>query len=188
MANDFQKQLLKAGLVTKDKVAKANKQKHKKSKQQAKNAVTESDERKLKIQQDAITKAERDRELNKFKVNEENKKAITAQIIQLVELNRISSNKENSERDEEIEYNFEVSGKIKKIYVNSHTRNQIINGRLAIVTLNNMYEVVPKSVADKISQRDASFVVLNNDISKSNNDRNEDDEYADFIVPDDLMW
>lgn len=179
MANPFQDQLLKAGLVTKDKVNKVNKSKHKQAKQRPKDQMTEEEERKRQIKQAAVEKAERDRELNRLKLEEENKKAIAAQIRQLVEMNRIACD------DGELAYNFEHDKKIKSIYVTDEMRKQIINGRLAIVQLNGQYELVSRQVADKIMQRDAGFIIVCNDASESSE---EDDEYADFKVPDDLMW
>ncbi|WP_210450506.1 DUF2058 family protein, partial [Pantoea ananatis] len=41
-------------------------------------------------------------------------------------------------------------------------------------------------VADKIAQRDAESIVLNSALSQEEQD--EDDPYADFKIPDDLMW
>ncbi|NKB78126.1 MAG: DUF2058 family protein [Gammaproteobacteria bacterium] len=66
-------------------------------------------------------------------------------------------------------------------------------GRLAIVMLpgNEMlYEVVPTGVANKISQRNEVFVVQVNDKPESDQDgsQGEDDPYAQYEVPDDLMW
>lgn len=179
MANAFQDQLLKAGLVSKDKVNKANKSKHRQARQQPKDQATEADERKREIKQAAALKAERDRELNRRKVEEENKKAIAAQIRQLVEMNRLST------AGGDTAYNFEDDKKVRHVYVTDDMRKQIINGRLAIVRLDGRYELIPKVVADKIMQRDAGFVVLCNDATQADD---EDDEYADYKVPDDLMW
>ena len=81
---------------------------------------------------------------------------------------------------------------IKKIFVDKLTQAQLINGRLAIARLlvdNNSegeYAIIPASVADKIAQRDASSIVLHSALSAEEQD--EDDPYADFKVPDDLMW
>ena len=186
MANAFQDQLLKAGLVSKDKVNKANKSKHKQAKQQPKNKITEADERAQQIKQAALLKAERDRELNRLKVDEDNKKAIAAQIRQLVEMNHIVLGDENNEGD--VVYNFEDNNKIKQIHISETLRRRIINGRLAIVRLNNKYEIVPKGVADKIMQRDDSFIVVCNAIATNAEPGDEDDEYTDYKVPDDLMW
>lgn len=48
------------------------------------------------------------------------------------------------------------------------------------------YAIIPASVADKIAQRDADSIVVNSALSQEEQD--EDDPYADFKVPDDLMW
>ncbi|MBD4641712.1 DUF2058 family protein, partial [Xanthomonas citri pv. citri] len=45
---------------------------------------------------------------------------------------------------------------------------------------------IPAVVADKIAQRDADSIVLNSALSQEEQD--EDDPYADFKIPDDLMW
>lgn len=72
------------------------------------------------------------------------------------------------------------------------TQTQLINGRLAIArtVINNSgeceYAIIPASVADKIAQRDADSIVVNSALSQEEQD--EDDPYADFKVPDDLMW
>lgn len=75
---------------------------------------------------------------------------------------------------------------MKKIYVDKAMQDQLVAGRLAIVNYNDDYEVVPAGVADKITLRDESIVVLNNVISEEEKD--EDDPYAEFVIPDDLMW
>jgi len=70
----------------------------------------------------------------------------------------------------------------------------VVDGRLAIVKLEQAYELVPAAVADKINQRDNHTVVLQNIISETStadasvDSVDEDDPYADFVVPDDLMW
>ena len=72
------------------------------------------------------------------------------------------------------------------------TQAQLISGRLAIARLaiDNKdecdYAIIPAVVADKIAQRDPATVVVNSALSQEAQD--EDDPYADFKVPDDLMW
>ncbi|WP_235424272.1 DUF2058 family protein, partial [Citrobacter koseri] len=78
------------------------------------------------------------------------------------------------------------------IDVDKATQAQLINGRLAIARLvvdnggECEYAIIPASVADKIAQRDANSIVLNSALSQEEQD--EEDPYADFKVPDDLMW
>lgn len=92
----------------------------------------------------------------------------------------------------DIGYNFTDNNLIKKVYVDKVTQSQLIKGRLAIARLTaesgseSEYAIIPAVVADKIAQRDASYIVLNCELSQEAKD--EDDPYADFVIPDDLMW
>ena len=66
------------------------------------------------------------------------------------------------------------------------THDDISLGRLAIVKIDGQYEIVPGPVADKIKQRDEAYIILRNDPSQKSEE--EDDFYADYEIPDDLMW
>ena len=48
------------------------------------------------------------------------------------------------------------------------------------------YELLPAVAAEKIMQRDDAVIVLLNSNDKPEVD--EDDPYADYQIPDDLMW
>ena len=74
-------------------------------------------------------------------------------------------------------------------------QEQLSRGQIAIVKFikagETHYEFVAPAVAEKIAQRDASFVVLLNQAHKADTDKNkteEDDWYAEYEIPDDLMW
>ncbi len=105
---------------------------------------------------------------------------------QLIDMNKIDISRGD------IGFNFTDNNLIKKIMVDKPTQAQLINGRLAIARLQvdnseeSHYAIIPASVADKIAQRDANSIVLNSALSQEAQD--EDDPYADFKVPDDLMW
>lgn len=64
-------------------------------------------------------------------------------------------------------------------------RSQLAAGQLVIVRLGDATELVPKVVADKIAERDPSLVVR---VKKSTAQPDENDPYADYKIPDDLMW
>ena len=63
---------------------------------------------------------------------------------------------------------------------------QLSRGVLAIVKADGRYHLVPAGVADKIALRDSASVIVNN--VKQAIEGDEDDPYAEFKVPDDLMW
>ena len=105
---------------------------------------------------------------------------------QLIEMNRINISKGN------IGFNFTDNNLIKKIAVDKTTQAQLISGRLAIARLvvdnssERDYAIIPAIVADKIAQRYSNIIVLNS--AHRQKEQDEEDPYADFKVPDDLMW
>jgi uncharacterized protein YaiL (DUF2058 family) len=179
MAKSLMDQLLKAGLVDKRKVSEVAKEKSKQQKMQRKNQVEVTDEAKVNAQQAMLEKAERDRQLNFQRDEEARHKAIIAQIKQLVETSQLPRT------GAELSYNFTDGSKIKKILVTAEQQDQLSNGRISIVRFDEKYFVVPKAVAEKIRQRDASYVVVSNVKTVL---EDEDDPYADYKIPDDLMW
>ena len=180
MNNPFQQQLLKAGIVNKQQVKKANQEKSKQQKQQRNKKEVVIDETQLKAQQAAAEKAEHDRALNKKKEEQARNKAISSEIDQLITNNRLM-------RDEscEISYNFEHRKKVHRIYINEEMKQGIIQGKLGIARIEGRYELVPIAVAEKIKQRNEKRLVL---FDKEEVAVNENDPYADYQIPDDLVW
>ena len=125
-------------------------------------------------------KAESDRDRNREQVAERERKAQIAQIRQLIETQRVARGGGDST------FQFVDAGKIKKIALHKAQRAQIIGGVLAVVRFDQTYELVPAATAEKIAQRDPVFVVVFNVPSSQENPEN--DPYADYPVPDDLMW
>ncbi|MCU7922305.1 MAG: DUF2058 domain-containing protein [Candidatus Thiodiazotropha sp. (ex Dulcina madagascariensis)] len=179
MANSLHDQLLKAGLVDEKKVNKAKKAKQRKEKAQRHAKQKPEDEAARLARLAKVRDAERDRQLNREKQEAANRKAITAQIRQLVEMNRLSL------EEGEVAYHFSDAGKVQRLFVAEKPHRQLSSGRLAIVKLDNRYEIVPGGVAEKISLRDTACVIV---LNKTEGSDDTDDPYADFKVPDDLMW
>ena len=179
MGNPFQDQLLKAGVVTKQQVKKAQAESNKNKKQHSKKDKP-VDENKLKLQQAAKEKAELDRELNKRKQEQAKQKAVSAEIDQLITQNQLKRGEEC-----EIVYNFEHRKKVNRVYVNQEMKQDIIDGKLGIVRIDGRYELVPRKIAEKIQQRNDKRVVL---FEKEEQIIDENDPYAEFQVPDDLVW
>jgi len=179
----LQDQLLKAGLIDKNRANKAKKENQKKAKAARGSGIAISNEVSAAAQRAQAKKVEHDRELNLQRQKASSLNAVTAQIIQLVEMNRLDTN------DNDIAYSFVFDNKVKKIYLGEELKNQLVAGRLAIVTIvkNNQrkFELVPAPVAEKIAQRDDSCVVQLNEKVETEDD---DDAYAEYKIPDDLMW
>lgn len=174
----LQEQMLKAGLVSSKKMAKVQRT--------AKKSRVQAREAREAVEENKKAQVERDKLLSEQQKQAALSKEYKAQIKQLIEMNKITISRGD------IGYNFTDNNLIKKVYVDKVTQSQLIKGRLAIARLtaesssDSEYAIIPAVVADKIAQRDASYIVLNCELSQEAKD--EDDPYADFVVPDDLMW
>jgi uncharacterized protein YaiL (DUF2058 family) len=180
MGNSLFDQLKKSGLVDEKKAKQAKKKKYKQIKQNKNKKTKPLAESKLMAQRTQADKVARDRELNLQRNIAAEKVAIAAQIKQLIQMNSIEDG------DGDLGFNFTDGDKVQRIYVTDKLQEQLVRGRLAIVRLGGSYHLVPTGVAEKIKLRDPSYVVLCNVSQSEIGDV--DDPYADFQVPDDLMW
>jgi len=181
MANTLFDQLKKTGLVDKNKANKIKQDKYKNKKQKKKaSAAKQVDESKLLAQKVQAENAERDRQINLEKKEQADRKAIAAQIKQLIETHGVQ------DQDGDITYNFTDAGVVKHIYVSEPGYKLLMSGRLSIAKLAEAYELVPKTIAEKIKQRDPDSIITAEHSADDESD--EDDPYADYEIPDDLMW
>jgi uncharacterized protein YaiL (DUF2058 family) len=175
----LQDQFLKAGLVNKNKAKQVQQDKSKQKKIERRTGTESVDEAKLAAAELQRKNAERARELNAQRDAAARQKAIMAQIVQLVQKNR------QSKGNGDVAYNFTHGTKIERIHVSNAVQEHLMAGRLVIVRLGDSTELVPRVIADKIAERDASLVVR---VKKNEAALEEDDPYAAFKIPDDLMW
>jgi len=177
----LQEQLLKSGLVSSAKAKNIKSDKYKQEHLKRNNNIAVVDEAKELVQKTLAEKVEKDRALNLLIKQQEEQKHLQAQVKQLIELNKQPKDADG------LAYHFTDDNKVKTLYVSEAMRDSIIKGRLAIVKLGNGYEVVTAEVAIKISQRDATSVIVHNELG-AGTEGNKDDPYAGFEIPDDLMW
>lgn len=177
--SSLQDQLLKAGLTTKDKANKAKSEQRKKKKVARKQKQDIIDESKLAAEKSMAEKAAKARELNQIRNAEAEEKAILAQIRQIIESNQQDIGKAA------VTFNFSDNGAIKKLEVSNEIHRHLTNGQLAIARYDDSFKLIPKPVAEKIMQRSEDFIVL---INETTEEILEDDPYADYQIPDDLMW
>jgi uncharacterized protein YaiL (DUF2058 family) len=181
MGNSLFDQLKKSGLVDEKKAKKVKHSQYKAKKQKSKkDSPAQLDEAKMLAQKSREEKVERDRLLNQQKKEAAERKAVIAQIKQLIETNRVE------DRDGEIAYNFTDANVVKRMYVSERVHKHLMSGRLAIAKLGEGYELIPIPVAEKIKLRDAKCIIrCDHSIEPA---LDEDDPYADYKIPDDLMW
>ena len=194
MAGSLQDQLLGAGLIKKQKAKNINTAKKKAVKQSRANKtalVNKAAELAEKAQREQREKSQL---LNKQRQKESENKAVMAQIRQIILLNSIDKSPKKMNEDSLQAYNFTCDKKIKTLYVSPQNHDLISNGKIAIAKLieekQDVFYLIPATAAHKISERNCdAIVLLNNENSNMNtSDVDATDPYADFEVPDDLMW
>lgn len=181
MAKSLQEQLLGAGLVDKKKAKKSAKAMKKQEHLQRTGQDNELDVAKEKAEAARLKKAEQDRELNRQREAEAQQKALQAQIKQLIDTNAIKS------EYGDIKYQFVGrDNKVKQLYVDQAIWDRLSRGQLAIIAQGKSHVVIPVPVTEKIRQRDDNiFIYIAENTSP---ELEEDDPYAAYQIPDDLMW
>ena len=174
----LQEQLLKAGLVDKKQAKQIDKQKRKDKNVARRSSEAVVDEVKVAAEQARADKLAKDRALNAERNALAKEKAIAAQIRQLIDVNK------QSRAGGELAYNYTHGKKIKKVYVTKALQDHLIAGRLVIALLDDQAELVPRVIGEKIAERDPDRVILPTQTSAAT----DDDPYADYVIPDDLMW
>ena len=187
MSKSLRDQLMGAGLATKQQALKAKSNSKKKKKQAVKSGqMTDQEKRRLELEKQKAEQAERDRELNRKLEEERQQKAVEAQVRQLIEQNTLP-------RDAgEVGYNFAYESKVKKIYVTEEMQDRLSRGLYAIAVLARPgaepeFRVILAPVASKIEERMPEAVVMHNEKAEELSSE-EEDWYADYQIPDDLMW
>lgn len=175
----LQDQFLKAGLIGKNKAKQVQQEKAKQKKIERKTGVESVDEARLAALEAQRKQAERARELNAQRDAATTRKAIAAQIAQMIQQNR------QGKGGGDIAFNFTHDNKIKRVYVSSAVHAHLSAEHLVIICQGETTELVPRVIAEKIAERDPSIVVR---VKKTSTEVDADDPYADFKVPDDLMW
>lgn len=181
MGNAFQEQFLKLGLVDEKKLKQTKQEKGKQDHQAHHGKKPAVDSGQRAAQQAQAAKVERDRLLNEQRKAEADKKAIAAQIKQLV------ADHKQPKGNGDVPYNFTDGTRIRRIYITEALRTQITGGVMVIVKSAGQYEVVPAEVAEKIRQRNERCVIQLDTAPSQTNDA-ADDPYADYKVPDNLIW
>jgi len=182
MSMSLRDQLLQAGLVSEKQAREAERQLQRQQQgrqQQPKPQRSLPSAQEIAAQQSAQAKAARDQELNRRKQEKAERKARHAQIRQLVELHRLP----RGEGDEY--YSFVDHNKIRRIVADAATRVRIISGEILIARCDGRYELVPAETAARIRERDERAVIAHAAAPPATD---VDPAYAEFAVPDDLMW
>lgn len=201
MAQSLQDQLLKAGLVSEKQVQDTRRKdsrdrKSKKPPKKARPAQSKSvlpgtdtpaspaTEREREIARQRAAKVARDRALNQDREADRERKARRAQARQMVEQHS------RNEAGADLPYNFQRGRKIKRLYVTAAQRSELLAGTLAVLGLEGVQHVMTPENAERVQALAPDAWVHRQDPQAEADAQpgSEDDPYAAFQVPDDLMW
>ena len=179
--NPLQEQLLKAGLAKKSKVAEAaraqEKARHGKG-------PAESAEIQREAERARLEKVERDRALAAEQKARARANELLAQASQIIQDKKLP-------RTGESEYRFTADGAIRTLLIDAEQRKQLASGAIVVARLGERYELLPRRAGDQVRERAPDLVVLDHgqagDAPAAASDE-DDAYYAQFKVPDDLVW
>lgn len=180
--NPLQEQLLKAGLVKKAKVVAVA---HEQNKARYAKGSSTPGEMQLEVERVRAEKVERDRALAAERKAKARILELRAQARQIIEDKKVP-------RSGDSEYRFTADDSIRTLLVNDDLRKKLSSGALVIVRIDERYELLPRAAAEKVRERDASMIVLDHGQAAgqepSATASDDDAYYAQFKVPDDLVW
>lgn len=175
--NALQAQLLKAGLVDNKKAKKLSKQ----AVHEQRTGQSNEADIKAKIVQDKELKQAKDQAIEQEKKAILHEKELKASIAQMIDQHKIRHT------DGDAIYQFIDENKIKKLYINQQIYNALVSGSLVIAKENDNYAFLPKALAERINAKMEGFIIVNNS-EKNEQTTEEEDPYAAYVIPDDLMW
>lgn len=175
--NALQAQLLKAGLVDNKKAKKLSKQ----AQHEQRTGQSNEAELKAELEKAQQEKLAKDQALNLEKQRQLEEKALKASIVQMINQHKIR------DTDGEISYQFIDEDKIKKVYINQQIYNALVAGSLVIAKDQDRYACLPKALAERINEKMQGFIIVDNS-EKNEQTTDEEDPYAAYVIPDDLMW
>jgi|TARA_R110000851_G_scaffold4900_3_gene20486 uncharacterized protein YaiL (DUF2058 family) len=183
MANALQDQLLKAGLASKQKVrdVKTQKKRNKKSK-----IDDGSDALKQQIAEQKNAQNLKDKALNEQRFAEASEKGQVRGLITEFSKFAITVGK-----DAEIKFNFTLENKIYSVYITDKIQADLLNGTLGIVRHEDKSYIVPHKLAERVKLLVPQWCgYLWDKAAKDSVEQvsDADDPYANYAIPDDLMW
>ncbi|MDR3630174.1 MAG: DUF2058 domain-containing protein [Desulfocapsaceae bacterium] len=179
MGSTLQDQFLKMGLVEKKQANTVKKVQHQQRTQ--KGQAPPVHKGKLQAQKAQADKKEHSRLLNQKKNEERKEQETAAQVRQLIATNRIPA------EGGETPYNFTDNNKIKRLFLPKAITVQLSRGDLAIVRQAGEYQIVPAEVARKVQTYNKNLIVVFH-IPPREAPADQEDPYAAFQVPEDLIW
>ncbi len=187
--NPLQEQLLKAGLVKKSKVAQVAREQHLAHHAKAAPTLSESQRN---AERARAEKADHDRALEARRKAQARAVELRAQARQIIVDKQVAPAGEQ-------DYRFSDGAAIRSLPVSDVQRKLLATGALVIAGLEGRYLLLPRAAGLQVRERAAQMIVLDHAAGSAPGSAAETDAeaaisaedaayYAQFKVPDDLMW
>ena len=173
MSDSLREQMLKAGF--KETQGKKKKNPQSKSKQKKSNSA--------RAKGSGISQKSGPSSMERANIDEREaiaeRKRIKAEIKAIIEAGRIEKT------TGETAHSYLVGKRIKQMFVSESIQKQLVAGELVITRLNGSTYLIPAPTGEKVLSLNPDWVVIT---PSTDNATDDDDEYAEYQVPDDLKW
>lgn len=178
----LQEQLMNSGLVNKQKAKQAQTEKRRQAKQKKKKGTVVVSDVQKAVQEKTELQRQKDLADNQETQQQLAIRAAHGKLIQMIA--------QHCEKDYqgELDYHFTYENKVKRIAVTPSIQQGLIKGSFAICVLNEEFYLINKEAAEKLRAIDESVLVALHDQTDNSTENEADDPYAEFAIPDDLMW
>lgn len=181
MSLSLKDQLIQAGLVSKKQAheARRNKPKGRAAKKRQGQRDSARDQELAALD---AHKREKDRALNAQRETQRKAREQAEWVRQLLGAHAL---KKQPPADDDAAFHFNMGKTVEHLYVGGEQRKSLAAGRLGIVSYDGQYHLLPREIVARIAERVPQRCWLPASDSQASA---EDDPYAEFEVPDDLMW
>lgn len=181
MSGSLQDQLLNMGLANKSQAKKAKESKRKQAKKKKGGQQVEDSGAQIQadLERQRQEKQARDRALNQQREEEKSRRAALAEAKQLLAQHATPAPEEGP-----LDYNFVHNRIIKTLHLDRPQHTQLSRGTLAIAILEKGYGLIADDIAARIEATDPALVIR----IQPEPEPDPDDPYAEYQIPDDLMW
>jgi len=180
MRGSLQEQLLKSGLASEDQLKKPKPKKkpagkNHRSRPNNTKKTTQSDSSKSKPStQLASNKPEEPKTLGK---------ALRTEIKQLLKSNKLN------DKTGELPYNYVINNQVKRFYVNADQQKGLQEGKLVIVNWNTISYLITTETEVELRKLHPTIEVASvASESEAKPQKDDNDPYADYEIPDDITW
>lgn len=182
MSSSLKDQLLSAGLITKEQVRNnSRKQRPKKGKKRELDPAAQ--ERQALAAANAAREKERAQELNAKREQARKAQEQSDRIRQILSSRGLPKAGIN---EETTRFYFQLDKRVHNLHVTAEQRAQLVGGKSGIVLFDGHYHLLPIDHAQRVQALSPHRVWVGADDDDKPSD--EDDPYAGYEVPDDLIW